>query len=136
MRGKPGDSQFLNAQRGMVLAVEAWKAGWHPICPMLNAFWEMVTGELDEFSEDGAAGWLDYDFSLLTRCDAIYRMDGYSTGADREVAVMQAAGKPVIYGPDIIRGPSGWPGWDFPTPFEVLESGVDWPFSYGDEDVL
>lgn len=100
MMGKAGDSQWLNCQRGMLVAAVAWHAGWHPICPHLNGAWEMVLGKcLDEKATDGAGGWLDFDFSYLTRCDALYRIPGPSSGADREVVLMDAVGKLVLHGP-------------------------------------
>ena len=35
--------------------------------------------------------------ALAERCDAILRLPGESSGADEEVAVLRAAGKPVWY---------------------------------------
>lgn len=99
MRGKWGDSPWINCNIGIRIAHTAWAAGWHPVCPQLNGFWEMVVGALDNASTDGASGWLDYDFSFLTRCDALYRYPGESVGADREVALMEMADKVVIPGP-------------------------------------
>jgi hypothetical protein len=99
MRGRNGFGAWANCGHGIKIATTAWRAGWHPIVPQLNGTWEMVAGELDLAATDGATGWLDYDFSLLARCDAIYRYPGYSEGADREVALMETFDKPVIAGP-------------------------------------
>jgi len=43
--------------------------------------------------------------ALAERCDAILRLPGESSGADEEVAVLRAAGKPVWYSiPEIPAG--------------------------------
>lgn len=39
--------------------------------------------------------WMEYDFQLIARCDALYRMEGASPGADREVAFALGRGIPV-----------------------------------------
>lgn len=43
--------------------------------------------------------WYRFDLDLLEHCDAVYRMPGASTGADREVAHAVALGLPVHHGP-------------------------------------
>lgn len=40
--------------------------------------------------------WYAYDIALLARCDALYRMAGASTGADREVEYAIEHGIPVF----------------------------------------
>lgn len=115
MRGKWGDSPWVNCHRGILVATTAWHAGWHPIAPQLNGFWEMISGALDVHNADGAAGWLEYDFSFLTRCDALYRIPGESEGADREVALMEQHRKLVLHGPTDPRLA------DFPRPGDHLE---------------
>lgn len=98
MRGAPGDvGPWLNCRIGMDVGKKLWVAGWHPFVPMLNAFWEMSVGALTPGHSDGASGWLEFDFSAITRCDALLRLPGKSDGADREVAVALAAGIPVFY---------------------------------------
>jgi len=98
MRGAPGDvGPWLNCRVGMDTGKRLWNAGWHPVVPMLNAFWEMSVGALTPGHDDGASGWLEFDFSYITRCDALLRLPGKSEGADREVALALAAGIPVFY---------------------------------------
>ncbi len=121
MRGKWGDSPWVNCYQGIKAAHLAYHAGWHPVCPMLNGFWEMVVGALDPTATDGAGGWMDYDISCLTRCDALLRLPGASEGADREVAVMEEQNKLSIILPE---------GCDleevgFPTPDQYLELVYD-----------
>jgi nucleoside 2-deoxyribosyltransferase len=40
--------------------------------------------------------WMTLDFNLLSRCDAVYRLDGVSPGADREVDYARRLGIPVF----------------------------------------
>lgn len=41
--------------------------------------------------------WLDVTMRQCVRCDAIYRLDGESSGSDAEVAAMVRLGRPVLY---------------------------------------
>lgn len=41
--------------------------------------------------------WMEYDFHVLQRCEVLFRLEGASSGADREVKFMQEEGKPVFY---------------------------------------
>lgn len=59
-----------------------------PIVPHLFHFWH-------DRHERGYEDWMDLDFGLLTRCDALIRFGGESPGGDREVAFCQGAGIPV-----------------------------------------
>lgn len=97
-RGERGDmGPYANPREAMFYGEYAWSCGWHPIVPHTNVLWELVVGPLDPTSPDGANGWLLYDLSLLTRCEALLRVPGPSSGADREVAVAEQLGKPVIH---------------------------------------
>jgi uncharacterized protein DUF4406 len=40
--------------------------------------------------------WYAWDLAVLSRCDAVYRMPGQSTGADREAAFGEQMGVPVF----------------------------------------
>lgn len=42
--------------------------------------------------------WMEYDFALIDRCDALIRLPGHSPGADREVAHARARKIPVFFG--------------------------------------
>lgn len=39
--------------------------------------------------------WMEFDFNVIDRCDALYRLPGESAGADREVAYAVGKLKPV-----------------------------------------
>lgn len=63
--------------------------GHIPFIPHLTAFWHILTPhESIEF-------WYDYDLEWLKMCDALYRIEGESEGADREVDVAKSMGLPV-----------------------------------------
>jgi hypothetical protein len=40
--------------------------------------------------------WYAYDLAVLKRCDAVFRLAGASTGADREVEFARSIGLPVF----------------------------------------
>ena len=62
--------------------------------PHLNLLWALVTGQHDyEY-------WLSYDMSFLARCDALFRINGESRGADREVEFAEKNHIPVFYDVD------------------------------------
>lgn len=57
--------------------------------PHLSLFWHFASpAELHK--------WYDRDNHLLERCDAVFRFDGESTGADNEVALAESRGLPVF----------------------------------------
>lgn len=60
-----------------------------PICPHWS-FLADIVGCVNYES------WMDYDFDLIQRCDAILRIPGESSGADREVAFAKRHRIPVF----------------------------------------
>jgi hypothetical protein len=50
-----------------------------PVVPHLTLLWHVIDPRPVEH-------WYAYDLHVLTRCDAIVRLPGPSTGADRELA--------------------------------------------------
>lgn len=69
---------------------ELWDEGWCPILPQLSVFQNM-------FSEHEYEEWMEYFDAIISRCDALYRMEGDSFGADREVERAERLGIPVFY---------------------------------------
>jgi nucleoside 2-deoxyribosyltransferase len=67
-----------------------------PVVPHLTLLWHAVTPRPIEF-------WYEYDVAILNRCDAVYRIDGESRGADMEVDFANAAGLPVFRTRDELR---------------------------------
>jgi hypothetical protein len=85
-------------------SVEAWEAlrglGVVPFCPQWSVIAEMVWPQ--DYEE-----WLAYDFDIIRRCDAVYRLVGESPGADREVEFARSLGKPVFDDP-FLRDIADW----------------------------
>lgn len=75
---------YTNVQHGVMAGEEAWRKGWVPIVPHMNAFAEMA-GAVRNVEE-----WLECDFALIERCNAICFLPGShdSTGAREEAALV------------------------------------------------
>lgn len=67
-----------------------------PVIPHLTMTWHLVSPKPYE-------AWLDYDLHLLSRCDALFRLPGDSSGADAEVAFADDRGIPVFHRPSDLR---------------------------------
>jgi len=64
--------------------------GYDPIIPHLTHFWHLLFPHPIEF-------WYEYDLRRLRECDALLRLPGASTGADKEVDVAKGMGIPIYY---------------------------------------
>ena len=60
-----------------------------PVVPHLTLLWHLVQPREIDF-------WYEYDLAILVRCDAVLRLPGKSTGADREVAFAKREDIPVF----------------------------------------
>jgi hypothetical protein len=67
-----------------------------PISPHLTLLWHLVKPRTLDF-------WYAYDLATLARCDAVYRLSGISTGADREVEFAIQQGIPVFEDTDALH---------------------------------
>lgn len=77
--------------REAILAGDGLRALGHtPFIPHLTHLWHMVRPHEIDF-------WYKYDLEWLELCDAVFRLPGESTGADREVARALELGLPVFY---------------------------------------
>lgn len=54
--------------------------------------------------------WMDYDEEVVRRCDAMLRLSGESSGADREVNQFRSLGKPVFFSREALAA------WAFQKP--------------------
>jgi Domain of unknown function (DUF4406) len=75
------EAEFLN-HHGVVTAYS----------PHMSIIWDLLV-------EHDYSYWLNYDHAILVRCDALYRMRGYSPGADEEVKIAEKHNIPVFYSP-------------------------------------
>lgn len=83
-------NQFLNVHRALVEAQRLRDAGFAVIVPHSTALDQIVTGSCDY------ERWMVEDFELISRCDALVRLPGESTGSDREVQHAISLGKRVF----------------------------------------
>lgn len=86
-----------NIRNGVIMGEKLRKAGLVPFIPHLSALSEIVCGA-SPWGE-----WLSYDEEIIRRCDALFRMSGESTGADREVIFARKLGLPIFYNLDEVR---------------------------------
>lgn len=86
---------FANIRRAVQAGTALIKRGHSPFVPHLTGFWDFLT-PLD-YEE-----WLAYDMEWVRVCDAILRLPGESSGADREVAFAKELGKPVYFAVEMI----------------------------------
>lgn len=80
---------FANVRTAVQIGEKLRRRGIVPIIPHLSALWAMIGSEATY--ED----WLELDFELISRCDAVLRIPGESPGADREVMYALDLGKPI-----------------------------------------
>jgi hypothetical protein len=79
---------FINIRTVIEVADELLDEGYVPFVPHLTGFWHFHSPK--HYDE-----WLDYDNEWLQVCDCLLRLDGNSSGADREVNEMTKLGRPV-----------------------------------------
>jgi hypothetical protein len=80
----------VNIRTAIVTADQLVNLGFVPFVPHLTHFWHLVKPRPYEF-------WCDYDNQFLPCCDAVLRIPGESTGADKEVEYATKLGIPVFY---------------------------------------
>lgn len=80
----------LNVKEAVRASDELLKLGYAPYCPHLTHFWHMLF-------EHEYQTWLDLDNEWVTCCDALLRIPGESSGADKEVALAESLGLPVFF---------------------------------------
>ena len=77
-----------NAHDAVLSAEEVYKAGHTPFIPHLVLMWDFLTSKTNE-------AWFLYCLKWLEVCEALIRLPGESSGADREVAFAKRKGIPV-----------------------------------------
>jgi len=78
-----------NVKRAIEAADKLLAAGFVPYLPHLTHLWDTVSPH--DYEE-----WLALDLAWIERCDALLRLPGESSGADREVGHAKALGLPVF----------------------------------------
>ena len=81
---------IVNTHRAAKFATAVWDEGhWVPLVPHLSLLWHMITPRPVDH-------WYDLDIHQMSHCQAIVRLPGPSTGADRELAVANELGLQVV----------------------------------------
>jgi len=78
-----------NTRNAIAMGDALFCAGFTPFIPHLTHFWHL---QIDHPYEE----WLEYDNQWIPCCDAVLRMPGESSGADKEVALALSLGIPVF----------------------------------------
>jgi len=79
----------LNIRQVLVVAEAIFEAGHTPFVPHLYHFWHLINPKPYDY-------WIKLDMEWLKICDALIRLDGKSSGADREVDWCRSNGVPVF----------------------------------------
>jgi len=85
-----------NVRRACMVGNLILAKGHIPFVPHLSHLWHIISPKT--YQE-----WLDMDFAYIYRMDALIRVPGDSSGADREVALAEKLGIPVYYSLSEIR---------------------------------
>jgi hypothetical protein len=83
----------VNTRTAIMAGDRLLSAGLVPFVPHLTHLWHTVTPRPYQ-------DWLDYDMHWLKVCDAVLRLPGESSGADKEVAEAGRLGLPVFHSID------------------------------------
>jgi len=99
--GFPVDQRKANAVKAVLLADKLCKLGFTPHVPHAYAWMrDDALADHPGSDEEGANVWdtvLALDEQIILRMDVLFRIEGMSAGADREVAFASKNGIPVIY---------------------------------------
>lgn len=79
----------VNVRAAFAAANQLADLGYAPFVPHGTHFWHMIFPRPYEF-------WLDLDNQFLPCCDALLRIPGESSGADKEAALAISLGIPVF----------------------------------------
>ncbi len=80
-----GGDTVANVQAAVDVGNLLWDAGLFPYIPHLTHLWHLITPKPYEI-------WLQIDLQGLMKCDAMFRMPGESSGADKEAGFFVSGG--------------------------------------------
>lgn len=81
---------FANIRRAVAVGQQLIELGYAPYVPHLTAFWELI-------HPNDYEAWLTQDLQWLSCCEILVRLEGVSSGADREVAEARKLGIRIVY---------------------------------------
>jgi len=79
----------LNVRRALHHAEMIMLRGFVPVVPHLYLFWNAIFPHTEN-------KWLDLDRLWIMRCDAVFRLDGYSKGGEQELQWAELFHKPIF----------------------------------------
>jgi hypothetical protein len=79
----------VNVNEHIRAADRLGELGYAPLVPVLSHFWHTMSPHPYEF-------WIGIDLEFVRRCDAVLRLPGESSGADRETALAERLRIPVF----------------------------------------
>jgi hypothetical protein len=79
----------VNVRTALAVANELADLGFAPYVPHLTHFWHLIFPRPYDY-------WLELDNEFLPYCDALLRIPGESSGADKEVQLARSLNKPVL----------------------------------------
>jgi nucleoside 2-deoxyribosyltransferase len=85
-----------NALIAIGYADELMMYGFAPYVPQLSVF-QQKYGRFDALNPEDYEKFMQLDFEWLSQCDVLFRIEGYSPGADREVEYALKHDIPVFY---------------------------------------
>lgn len=87
----------VNVRNAILAANELRDLGFFPFIPHLSHYWHTLCPRPYE-------DWLAMDMEWLAACDALLRLPGESSGADKEVEWCIQNERPVFYSIEELRG--------------------------------
>jgi len=88
---KPAGFEMPNIRSAIDVGQTLFKLGFAPFIPHLNELWYLV------YPQNTYEEFLTWDRAWIAACGAIFRIPGYSEGADREIEFAKTLGIPVFY---------------------------------------
>lgn len=80
---------YEGVARGLTWGRTMFLDGLAPFVPHFDAFWFLPDGNWNAY--------LEFDLEFVSVCDAVFRLDGDSKGADLEVRIARELGLPIFY---------------------------------------
>jgi len=103
LSGQDGSiGKLSNVVRAVEMGEQIYHKGHFTYIPHLTVFQHKIIRRLYPDYKPTYDRWLKHDFEILSRCDALFRIDGDSKGADKEVVEAIRLNKPVYYSLDDI----------------------------------
>lgn len=90
-----GDT-LRNIHRGVEWGAQLFKDGFAPYVPHFDAYMTFSAAAETPGESDDWKSLLEWDLEFVSVCDAVFRLQGYSKGADLECEVAESLDIPVF----------------------------------------